>query len=146
MEGIYELVEDYVKGRGQELLLQYTLETEDSKLGDTNIVLCEKSGSVSDLDPKGTLEYWKYRMIFSSSSPDAESLTTDGFMQDAEGYWFEQIDENTEPPEREVIALRYPDGSYDILYDELAYGMGLAGGYDNISTAIYDWYVKDETV
>ena len=43
-----------------------------------------------------------------------------------------------------MVALRYPDGSYDILYNEVINDdLSFYGYHDNYTDALYDWYVTE---
>ena len=44
-----------------------------------------------------------------------------------------------------VVALRYDDGSYDVLYDQVVNdNLDFYGYHNSYEEAIYDWYVTDQ--
>lgn len=98
-------------------------------------------GSVSGLDPNGTVEAWSYYWLtkIDTTVVDPSSLLLAGSMDiDEEGYLYE----GNHASHKLVYALRYADGSYDIL-EETAWGDGfeVQGYHNTMEYAIYDWYV-----
>lgn len=97
-------------------------------------------GSLDGLAPRGTLESWGYHWStqLDLSEIDPEDIVQAGgaYMDE---YWYYSSGYSTM-----VIALRYPDGSYDVLYDETNVEFSHFSGYhDNMEESIHDWYVKE---
>ena len=98
----------------------------------------EQQGSLDGLDPNGTLEAWEYDYLVkpNPSEIDSESIVLAG------GMYIDEYGYVCMSNKIRVMALRYPDGSYDILGEE-PYGDGLDffGYHHNTQESIYDWYV-----
>ena len=104
---------------------------------DTKIAWLEKKGEVSGLAPEGTLEAWTFNYLVKIDA-DPTTVSLVGGMYEEDG-WFDLEGQGG----HNIVALRYEDGSYDILYDAPVndnYAFyGLRNSYEE---AIYDWYVK----
>lgn len=99
----------------------------------------EKGGEVAGLDPDGVLEEWTFHYLVKLDADPETVAPVGGQYFDDEGYF---------DPEGQgghaVVALRYGDGSYDILYDDVINdGLDFFGYHDTAEEAIYDWYVTD---
>lgn len=125
----------------------YTLNDQNSDLSspceatatvqDTKIAWLEKKGEVSGLAHEGTLEAWTFNYLVKIDA-DPTTVSLVGGMYEEDG-WFDLEGQGG----HNIVALRYEDGSYDILYDAPVndnYAFyGLRNSYEE---AIYDWYVK----
>jgi len=104
---------------------------------DTKIAWLEKKGEVSGLAPEGTLEAWTFNYLVKIDA-DPTTVSLVGGMYEEDG-WFDLEGQGG----HNIVALRYEDGSYDILYDAPVNDnydfYGLRNSYEE---AIYDWYVK----
>ena len=97
----------------------------------------DKKGEVKDLDPNGTLEAWTFHYLV---QVDADDVMLVGGMYEEDG-WYDLEGQGG----RNLVALRYPDGSYDILYNSIVNDNLAFWGYHNsYEEAIYDWYVTDQ--
>lgn len=98
------------------------------------------NGSLEGLDPNGVLEVWMYSWLIQIdySKIDSESVVlAGGQYMDDDGYI--ALDDA-----KIVVSLHYPDGSYDILDEQLlGDGMDFFGYHNSCEEAIYDWYVME---
>ena len=98
------------------------------------------SGALDGLDPKGTLESWGYSWLIQL---DLSDVNPNDIVQ-AGGMYIDEEGNYSSGYSTMVIALRYPDGSYDVLYDETNVEFSHFSGYhDNMEESIHDWYVKE---
>ena len=104
-------------------------ETVEAEVLDTDVE-SEKLAEVSDLAPEGTLEAWSYS-IYCKLDADVDEVVLAGGQQYKDGGWY-CFETN-----KLVYALRYSDGSYDILRDVYH----VDDGYGTASQQLYDWYV-----
>ena len=98
------------------------------------------NGSLEGLDPNGVLEVWMYSWLiqidYSKIDPESVVLAGGQYMDD-DGYI--ALDDA-----KIVVSLHYPDGSYDILDEQLlGDGMDFFGYHNSCEEAIYDWYVME---
>lgn len=108
--------------------------TATANVVDTKLVMFEKKGELDGLAADGVLECWEYRYHLKLDVPTDDVMTVDG---DFEG-WFDMVGQHT------VVALRYPNGTYSILMDEMTGdGIDFGGYHDTYEEAIYDWYVTE---
>lgn len=99
----------------------------------------EKRAEVPDLAPNGVLEGWSFERWHKLDVDDV--LLIGGMGRDDDGWYA------LEPGGHMVIALKYDDDSYDILYDELIVDVPeFFGANDNWEDAIRDWYETNYTV
>lgn len=103
---------------------------------DTKLSRLEKVGLLEGLAPEGTLEAWIFQYLV---QVDAEDILLAGGMYEQDGY-FDLEGQGG----HNVVALQYPDGSYDILYNEaISDDLSFYGYHDNYTDALYDWYVTE---
>ena len=97
-------------------------------------------GALDGLDSRGTLESWGYHWLIQL---DLSDMNPDDIVQ-AGGMYIDEEGNYSSGYSTMVIALRYPDGSYDVLYDETNVEFSHFSGYhDNMEESIHDWYVKE---
>ena len=98
-----------------------------------------RRGEVDNLAPDGVLELWEFNLLYQTDAPAVELRRT-GLPEEEEG-WF-ALDGSSG---HRVVGLRYEDGSYDILYDQLAESdPGFTAGYlFRDSQALHDWYIRE---
>lgn len=105
---------------------------------ETKLDWLEKTGEVSALAPNGTLESWRFGYLVKIDA-DADDIALPGGMHEEDG-WYDLEGQGG----HNVVALRYEDGSYDVLYDEpVNDGMDFFGYHYSYEEAIYDWYVRE---
>lgn len=105
-------------------------------LVDHVITEMRQTGSLSGLSEQGLLESWAYGYAV---KVDAEDVTLVGGMSEQDG-WYDLEGHGG----HDVVALRYADGSYDILYDnQVNDNMQFYGYHNSYEEAIYDWYVSE---
>ncbi|MGN1004526.1 MAG: M56 family metallopeptidase [Oscillospiraceae bacterium] len=105
---------------------------------ETKLDWLEKTGEVSALAPNGTLESWRFGYLVQIDA-DADDIALPGGMHEEDG-WYDLEGQGG----HNVVALRYEDGSYDVLYDEpVNDGMDFFGYHYSYEEAIYDWYVEE---
>lgn len=94
-------------------------------------------GEVAGLAPEGVLESWKYNILVQIDA-DAATVALVGGMYEEDG-WFDLEGQGGHV----TMALRYPDGTYDVLYDQVVNDGGDFYGYHSTAEeAIYDKYVE----
>ena len=102
----------------------------------TKLEQLEKLGEVSDLVPEGLLEAWRFHFLI---QVDVENIVLVGGQYEEDG-WYDLEGQGG----HYLVALRYADGSYDILYDEpVNDGLDFYGYHHSYEEAIYDWYVAE---
>ena len=104
----------------------------------TKLAWLEKQGEVDGLAPEGTLEAWTFNYLVQVvAAPDQIMLP--GGMYEEDG-WYDLEGQGG----HNVVALRYPDGSYDILYNAVVNdNLDFYGYHHSYEEAIYDWYVTE---
>lgn len=104
----------------------------------TKLAWLEKQGEVTGLAPEGTLEAWTFNyLVRVDASPDDILLM--GGMYEEDG-WYDLEGQGG----RNIVALRYADGSYDILYNAVVNdNMDFYGYHNSYEEAVYDWYVTE---
>ena len=127
----------YYSGSG---LLRDMEEGETVSVTDARASQVEKQGELAALAPEGTLEAWTYQYRVRLDAPEEAVLLLGN--QTVEDGWFDLEGRG----DHHVAALRYPDGSYDILYDDPANEdhTFYNGDYDRWEEALYDWYVREQ--
>lgn len=104
---------------------------------DRKLEYLTKGGELAGLDPDGVLEEWEYFYLVKLDVDTASVALVGGQYYDDEEYF--SLDDR-----HVMVALRYDDGSYDILCDDSINDGGDFFGYHNtMEEAIYDWYVTD---
>lgn len=99
----------------------------------------EKQGEVADLAPEGVLEAWTFQYLVRLDADPADVRLVGG-MSEEDG-WFDMGGQGG----HNIVALRYADGSYDILYNEIVNdALDFYGYHDSYEEAVYDWYVKEK--
>lgn len=105
----------------------------------TKLAWLEKQGELDGLAPDGTLEAWTFSYLVQvDAAPDDIMLV--GGMHEEDG-WYDLEGQGG----HNLVTLRYEDGSYDILYDQVVNDNQDFYGYHNsYEEAIHDWYVTDQ--
>lgn len=105
----------------------------------TKLAWLDKQGELEGLAPEGTLEAWTFSYLVQLDVP-TEKVALVGGMYEEDG-WFDLEGQGG----HNIVALRYPDGSYDILYDQpVNDNLDFYGYRNSYEEAIYDWYVTDQ--
>ena len=103
---------------------------------DRRLEILTKTGELAGLAPEGTLEAWQYRYLLKLD--DAAGIMLVGGMLEVDGYYDLEGQGG-----HNVVALRYDDGSYDILYDApINDNMNFRGYCESYAEVLHDWYVK----
>ena len=144
--GQYASMEDYAGEAMSAETVTYTAmnETRDGPGGqdaatvlDRRVTRLNREGEVSGLAPEGTLEAWTFHYEVRLDVPeDAVSLVGGMYCRDG---WFDLEGQGG----HNIVALRYPDGSYDILYDAGINDNSFYGYHNSYEEAIYDWCVTE---
>jgi hypothetical protein len=104
----------------------------------TKLTQLEKQDQVEDLAPEGTLEAWTYAYLVQVDVPTEDILMVGGMYE--ENGWLDLEGQGG----HNVVALRYPDGTYDVLYDQVVNDNGdFLGCRNSYAEAVYDWYVTE---
>jgi beta-lactamase regulating signal transducer with metallopeptidase domain len=104
----------------------------------TRLKELEKTGEVADLAPEGTLESWQFQYYVQIDADPDDVASVDGMLE--AGGWYDLEGQGG----HDLVALRYADGSYDVLYDEpIGDGLDFWGYHHSYEEAIYDWYVRE---
>lgn len=145
--GRYADLEDYVQEVMSAETVTYTAmnETRDGPGGqatapvlDRRVTQLNQEGTVSGLAPEGTLEAWTFHYEVQLDVPE-ETVFMAGGMYGADG-WFDLEGQGG----HNIVALRYPDGSCDILYDKpVNDNYDFYGYHLSYEEALYDWYVTE---
>ena len=110
-----------------------------TRVTDVRLDRLEKLCEVNDLAPDGVLEAWAYRNWVRVEAEPADILLAGG-MEESDG-WYDLEGQGG----HYVVALRYADESYDVLYDApISDGLDFRGYRDSYEAAVYDWYVQDQ--
>lgn len=103
----------------------------------TKLAWLEQQGEVDGLAPEGALEAWTFHFLV---QVDADDIMLVGGMYEEDG-WYDLEGQGG----HNVVALRYDDGSYDVLYDQAVNdNLDFYGYHNSYEEAIYDWYVDDQ--
>ncbi|MBQ2724662.1 MAG: M56 family metallopeptidase, partial [Clostridia bacterium] len=146
--GEFPTMEAYVTDRmAKETTAQYFAAEPDGSFSnqqktanvtDTKLLRLEKKGELADLAPEGTLECWEYKYLIKLDVPTEEVMIVGG--QQEEDGWFDLEGQGNHT----TVALRYPDGTYTVLRDDVvADGIDFTGYRNSYEEAIYDWYVTE---
>ena len=116
-----------------------TTEEATAQVIGTKVAWLDKMGEVEGLAPEGTLEAWTFNYLVQLDVP-AEEVALVGGMYEKDG-WFDLEGQGG----HNIVALRYPDGTYDVLYDQVVNdNFDFLGYHKSYEEAIYDWYVTDQ--
>ena len=141
--GQYESMEDFaqqtMEGAKEVSYYSYSGEETTARVTGTKVAWLDKMGEVEGLAPEGTLEAWTFHYLVQIDAPVEEVALTDGMYQ--EDGWFDLEGQGG----RNIVAVRYSDGTYDILYDQpVNDDLDFYGYHNSYEEAIYDWYVTDQ--
>ena len=141
--GQYESMEDFAQQtmeRAKEVTYySYSGEETTARVTGTKVAWLDKMGEVEGLAPEGTLEAWTFHYLVQIDAPVEEVALTDGMYQ--EDGWFDLEGQGG----HNIVSLRYPDGTYDILYNQIVNDdIEFLGHHNSYEEAIYDWYVTDQ--
>ena len=105
----------------------------------TKLAWLEKQGEVDDLAPEGTLEAWTFNYLVQVDA-DPEQIMLVGGMYEEDG-WYDLEGQGG----HNLVALRYADGSYNLVYNNAAVNdnMDFYGYHNSYEEAIHDWYVRE---
>ena len=148
-QGRWSDVEEYAQSlMDARTEVQYYAEEPDGTAGrepvtaavtDTKLTRLEKGGELAGLAPEGVLEEWELNYLVKFDADPSSVALAGGQYYDEEGYF--DLDD---PGGRVLVALRYGDGSCDILYDApINDRMDFLGYHNTMEEALYDWYVTD---
>ena len=148
-QGRWSDVEEYAQSlMDARTEVQYYAEGPDGTVGrepvtaavtDTKLTRLEKGGELAGLAPEGVLEEWELNYLVKFDADPSSVALAGGQYYDEEGYF--DLDD---PGGRVLVALRYGDGSCDILYDApFNDRMDFLGYHNTMEEALYDWYVTD---
>ena len=116
-----------------------TTEEATAQVTGTKVAWLDKMGEVEGLAPEGTLEAWTFNYLMQLDVP-AEEVALVGGMYEEDG-WFDLEGQGG----HNIVALRYPDGSYNVLYDQpVNDNLDFYGYHNSYEEAIYDWYVAEK--
>ncbi len=104
----------------------------------TKLAWLEKKGEVEGLAPEGTLEAWTFNYLV-QVDVDPEQIMLVGGMCEEDG-WYDLEGQGG----HNIVALRYADGSCDILYNAVVNdNLDFYGYHNSYEEAVYDWYVSE---
>ena len=127
---------DHGRGQDRGLLHRGRREATAAVTG-TKLAWLEQQGEVDGLAPEGALEAWTFHFLV---QVDADDIMLVGGMYEEDG-WYDLEGQGG----HNVVALRYDDGSYDVLYDQAVNdNLDFYGYHNSYEEAIYDWYVDDQ--
>lgn len=116
-----------------------TNEEATAQVTGTKVAWLDKMGEVEGLAPEGTLEAWTFNYLMQLDVP-AEEVVMAGGAYEEDG-WFDLEGQGG----HNIVSLRYPDGTYDVLYDQVVNdNFDFLGYHKSYEEAIYDWYVTDQ--
>ncbi|OUQ56376.1 hypothetical protein B5E56_12915 [Flavonifractor sp. An112] len=116
-----------------------TTEEATAQVTSTKLAWLDKQGELEGLAPEGTLEAWTFNYLVQIDAP-AEDIALVGGMYEEDG-WFDLEGQGG----HNIVALRYPDGSYNVLYDQpVNDNLDFYGYHNSYEEAIYDWYVAEK--
>ena len=104
----------------------------------TKLAWLEKQGEVEGLAPEGTLEAWTFNYLV-QVDVDPEQIMLVGGMYEEDG-WYDLEGQGG----HNLVALRYSDGSYNLVYNAVVNdNLDFYGYHNSYEEAIYDWYVTE---
>lgn len=141
--GRYQSMEDFAQqtmdNAKEVTYYSYANQEATAQVTSTKLAWLDKMGEVEGLAPEGTLEAWTFHYLVQIDAPVEEVALTDGMYQ--EDGWFDLEGQGG----RNIVAVRYSDGTYDILYDQpVNDDLDFYGYHNSYEEAIYDWYVTDQ--
>ncbi len=109
-----------------------------ASIQETKLEWLEQTASVENLAPDGVLEAWRFNyLIRIDSEPDC-ALT---YFREGNDRWYPLDKYNVG---YNLIALRYEDGSYDVLYNESEVeSADFFRRYTSYEQAVHDWYISE---
>lgn len=148
--GQYVSVEEYIvqQAEGEDTVSLMMWEIPSTELSDEEyeatvvdrkLRFLKQYGSLDGLSPNGTLEAWGYEWLI---KPDTSEINPE-YIVLAGGQYMDEDGYICFTNGQIVVALHYPDDSYDVLGEE-PYGDGIDffGYHNSTEESIYDWYVK----
>ena len=140
--GQYTSMEDYAQRTmdGKKTANYYSADGSEAtaNVTGTKLAWLEKQGEVDGLAPEGTLEAWTFHYLVQVDA-EPEQIMLVGGMYEEDG-WYDLEGQGG----HNLVALRYADGSYDILYNAVVNdNLDFYGYHNNYEEAIYDWYVTE---
>ena len=143
--GAYATMEDYAEKilediKGSEITYPSIADGESTtKVLNAKVYTLVKEGQLTGLDPEGTLESWRFNYLVQVEAK-AEDISLAGGMFEEDG-WFDLEGQGGHT----VVALCYPDGSYDVLASfAINDGYPYYGLHETIEESLYDWYVEEK--
>lgn len=137
--GSWADVEEFLRSEDPEELTYITVDgdTAEAQVLDVRLDDLKKDAEVRDLELDGTPELWSCaRLVRLDTEPDR--VQEMGGMERRKDGWFDISGQGG----CLIFALRYEDGSYDVLrFDEASSGMEFANG-GSIENALRDWYIE----
>lgn len=137
--GSWADVEEFLRSEDPEELTYITVDgdTAAAQVLDVRLDDLKKDAEVRDLELDGTPELWSCaRLVRLDTEPDR--VQEMGGMEWRKDGWFDISGQGG----CLIFALRYEDGSYDVLrFDEASSGMEFANG-GSIENALRDWYIE----
>ena len=104
----------------------------------TKLAWLEKKGEVEGLALEGTLEAWTFNYLV-QVDVDPEQIMLVGGMYEEDG-WYDLEGQGG----HNLVALRYSDGSYNLVYNAVVNdNLDFYGYHNSYEEAIYDWYVTE---
>lgn len=146
LTGQYASMEDYAVHIAQsvESVTYYPFpstapgETVTAAVTNARVAWLEQTGTLEGLAPEGTLESWQYNYEIQFGAGPGDVMLAGG-MYEQDG-WYDMEGQGG----HNVVALRYEDGSYDVLYDQIVNdNLDFFGYHDSYEEVLYDWYVNN---
>ncbi|MDY3282727.1 M56 family metallopeptidase [Dysosmobacter sp.] len=104
----------------------------------TKLAWLEKQGEVAGLAPEGTLEAWTFHYLVQVDA-DPEQIMLVGGMYEEDG-WYDLEGQGG----HNIVALRHPDGTYNLVYNAVVNdNLDFYGCHNSYEEAVYDWYVTE---
>ena len=104
----------------------------------TKLAWLEKKGEVEGLALERTLEAWTFNYLV-QVDVDPEQIMLVGGMYEEDG-WYDLEGQGG----HNLVALRYSDGSYNLVYNAVVNdNLDFYGYHNSYEEAIYDWYVTE---
>ena len=141
--GRYQSMEDFAQqtmdNAKEVTYYSYSGEETTARVTGTKVAWLDKMGEVEGLAPEGTLEAWTFNYLVQLDVPTEEVALVGGMYE--ENGWFDLEGQGG----HNIVSLRYPDGTYDILYNQIVNDdIEFLGHHNSYEEAIYDWYVTDQ--